>query len=580
MEDRIVLDSGALVRNIETFLDGLKRFQYDTQYRMLFGEAFQSKLAAWDRSIRARKDDPFTLVVCGDFKRGKSSLINALLGEEVVTTDVTTETVSVNRISYGSHLNEAVLRGGRKMILSDEELQKSKLTSLMKESGEAITHLNIVRPLELLKNVVIVDTPGLGDAFEDFSELVGDALAQADAVIYVFAVNYPISQHEQMFLKTAILPQGYTELFLVGNFCDTLGSEDDLRRMETMIQTRINNLLPDQRPFFLSALDESCRLLNTERPNESLQDILESNFSALRGKLQSLVEDKKDFVLPDRMGRLLSLMKADIEATLSAIEKGLTMDQQSIQEALDRLNEEKDRQIQIQMEAESMIADLVKKMKAEALTWMDELINRMKDEVETLYGTDATILTKYYSFYCIDLLQQGIECCMETHQNVLYEALEDISSQLAKGLGQLHEQSPYAFRFALDNKSWTKGDNVSYIINRVMGVGLLSLVADGFAGSMRQKEMAKKTPDVLASIRRQYSGVYSSVQAMVEKSYSSMEETVKKQLQSYYRDKIESARALVEQSATVAGQNEENKRKIEAAVMDVRNALHQLENIV
>lgn len=67
---------------------------------------------------------------------------------------------------------------------------------------------------------------------------------------------------------------------------------------------------------------------------------------------------------------------------------------------------------------------------------------------------------------------------------------------------------------------------------------------------------------------------------MVEKSYSSMEETVKKQLQSYYRDKIESAQALVEQSATVVGQNEENKRKIEAAVMDVRNALYQLENNV
>lgn len=580
MEDRIVFDAGALVRNMEVFLDGLKRFQYDTQYHMLFGEAFISKLAAWDRNIRARKDDPFTLVVCGDFKRGKSSLINALLGEEVVTTDVTTETVSVNRISYGSHLNEAVLRGGRKIILSDEELRKNKLKPLMEESGEAITHLNIVRPLELLKNVVIVDTPGLGDAFEDFSELVGDALVQADAVIYVFAVNYPLSQHEQMFLKTAILPQGYTELFLVGNFCDTLGSEDDLRRMETMIQKRIQNLLPDQRPFFLSALDESCRLLGAERPNESLQDVLENNFSVLRGKLQSLVEDKKDFVLPDRMGRLLSLMKADIEYTLSAIEKGLTMDQQSIREALDRLNEEKDRQIQVQAEAESIIADLVKKMKAEALTWMDELINRMRDEMETLSGTDATILTKYYSFYCIDLLQQGIECCMETHQNVLYEALEDISSQLVKALGQLQEQSPYAFRFALDNKSWTKGDNVSYVINRVMGAGLLSLVADGFAGSMRQKEMAKKTPDVLASIRRQYSGVYSSVQAMVEKSYSNMEETVKKQLQSYYRDKIESAQALVEQSAMVVGQNEENKRKIEAAVMDVRNALYQLENIV
>lgn len=46
MEDRIVFDAGALVRNMEIFLDGLKRFPYDTQYHMLFGEAFISKLAA------------------------------------------------------------------------------------------------------------------------------------------------------------------------------------------------------------------------------------------------------------------------------------------------------------------------------------------------------------------------------------------------------------------------------------------------------------------------------------------------------------------------------------------------------
>lgn len=580
MEDRIVYDPGALVRNMEGFLDGLKRFQYDTQYRVLFGDAFVSTLADWDRNIRARKEDPFTLVVCGDFKRGKSSLINALLGEEVVTTDVTTETVTLNRISYGSHANEAVLRGGRKMMLSDEELCKTKLRTLMKETGETITQLNIVRPLELLKDITIIDTPGLGDAFEDFSEMVGDALVQADAVIYVFAVNYPLSQHEQMFLKTAILPQGYTELFLVVNFCDTITSENDLERMEAMIQKRIDNLLPEQKPFMVSALDESCRLMEAERPNEALQGILEGNFSFLRNRLTALVADKKDFVLPERMGRLLSLMKTEVESRLMAIENGLTMDQQSIQNALDRLNEEKEQQIRAQTDAETMIADAVRKMKAEALEWMGELIVRMEDEIETLQGIDAAVLTKYYSFYCIDLLQQGIECCMETHQDVIYEVLEDISFQLAKGLGQIREQTPYAFRFALDNKSWTKGDNVSYVINRVAGTGLLSLIADGFAGSMRQKEVAKKTPDVLSSIRRQYSGVRKSVHSLVENSYSKMEETVKKQLQSFYREKIEAAQAEVEQSAMVAGQNEENKKKIEAAVQEVRETLRQLENIM
>ena len=111
-ESRIHYNTDELVRMTEAALDELKVFQYEPRYRALLGDRLVEKMAEWDRNIRARKDDPFTLVVCGEFKRGKSSFINALLGEEVVSVNVTTETVTLNRISFGPHANEAILSGG------------------------------------------------------------------------------------------------------------------------------------------------------------------------------------------------------------------------------------------------------------------------------------------------------------------------------------------------------------------------------------------------------------------------------------------------------------------------------------
>ena len=101
MDYKIEYSNMELKQNLEHALDELHIFRYDNAYRTTLGNAFLDKLTEWEQNIRKYKDSPFTIVVAGDFKRGKSTLINALLGEEVVTTDVTTETVTLNRISSG-----------------------------------------------------------------------------------------------------------------------------------------------------------------------------------------------------------------------------------------------------------------------------------------------------------------------------------------------------------------------------------------------------------------------------------------------------------------------------------------------
>lgn len=575
-EHRITYDAKELTRMIENELDKLKVFQFDSRCRSLLGNSFINLLTKWEQDIRERKDDPFTLVVCGEFKRGKSSLINALLGEEVVSTNVTTETVTLNRISYGAHSNEAQLEGGRRMQLSDGEMKRDSLEVLMNQSGERFKQIEIKRPIELLKNVTIVDTPGLGDSLGDFSELVEQALCQADAVIYVFSIRYPLAQSEQLFLKTVILPQKYTELMLVGNYVDTLSNPSDCERMQQMLVQRIQGLLPDQRPWMVSALDEICRRTGEERPNPGMEQQLEAYFDAFRGKIDQLVMDKKELVLPDRMQRMVRGMLAELYESLDALEEGLAMSSQDIREAVERVNEQKGQQIQTQEKAGQRIDGMMEEMKAEAYEWIEDLLDRMQEETLSLSDVPAEDLSKYYSFYCIDTLQEAMNRCLEYHTLLLYDELDEISRDITSGLSRRASGAACGFRFALDNRTWTMGDNVSFVVSKLGSLGLLSLVADGVAGSMRQKEMANKTPDILKSIAAQYSGLRGAVQQAVERTYGQLAENVKKQLAEYYGGRIQAVQEQMEQTAMVARQDEEHKAEIQKEITQIRTILNEV----
>lgn len=193
IEDRIVYSPADIIFSVENTLKKLDIFRYDGQYRALLGEDFVNKLSYWEETINKRKDDPFILTVIGDFKRGKSTFINALLGEEIVTTDVTTETVTLNRISYGASENVAVLTGSKRIMLVDDELKREHLEKILRQSDEPITMLELKRPNELLKYLTIIDTPGMNDALQDFEEMAKKAIIDADAVIYIYNVNYPLS---------------------------------------------------------------------------------------------------------------------------------------------------------------------------------------------------------------------------------------------------------------------------------------------------------------------------------------------------------------------------------------------------
>ena len=159
----------------------------------------------------------------------------------------------------------------------------------------------------------------------------------------------------------------------------------------------------------------------------------------------------------------------------------------------------------------------------------------------------------------------------------LIDLLEEISGELSAKLSKTSLDHSYGFRFTMDNHTWTKGDNVSYIVSKIGGLALLSLVADGITGAMRQKEMEKKTPDILGSVQKQYGNLRASVDQTIDSVYGRLGENAKKQLAEYYGEKIRSAQEQVEQSAMVARQDEEHKEEIREAISEIRKILDEIQ---
>jgi len=154
---------------------------------------------------RRRLDQPMRVAIVGFIKAGKSTTMNALLGEELVATGTVEATFNVNWLKWGDPASLLVhFKDGRPAEeKSFDEL--SRLTLRADDNREYLTsikHIEVFHPNPLLKTFNLIDTPGLSSFFKedsqntlDFLRLHGEELtavtkaeaANADAVLYLFS---------------------------------------------------------------------------------------------------------------------------------------------------------------------------------------------------------------------------------------------------------------------------------------------------------------------------------------------------------------------------------------------------------
>jgi small GTP-binding protein len=146
---------------------------------------------------------PVRLAIVGEFNAGKSTFVNALIGQDVAPTGVLPTTATLHHLRYGPdplariELEETAQHRTRIVPLSD-------LRRTIEVLGEgAVRRVDIELPLAFLTRVEVLDTPGFNAPNARHTEAARRALEEADVLLWLLDASQPLKQSERVVLDEA-----------------------------------------------------------------------------------------------------------------------------------------------------------------------------------------------------------------------------------------------------------------------------------------------------------------------------------------------------------------------------------------
>ena len=301
--------------------------------------------------LEKSSNDVFSVVVIGEFKRGKSTLINALLEQDVLPTDAMPATATLNRVTYSiKPFARIEYRDGNTEDVEIEKLAEyvTKLTEESEQRAATVKMATVYYPTSYCKNNVdIIDTPGLNDD-STMAEVTLSVLPEIDAALFVIMAQSPFSEYERDFLENKLMSSDLGRILFVVTGIDRL-DEEDVDRVLDSIRERINRyviekakkLYGEDSPEFevyrqklgtpkVFGLSAKQALKGKVKGDNTLLEV--SRFPVFEKELERfLTEDRGAITLQVQVNKILSAAN-EIIKSIQLREAALAMGQQEFQE--------------------------------------------------------------------------------------------------------------------------------------------------------------------------------------------------------------------------------------------------------
>lgn len=197
-------------------------------------------------------DETFRVAVIGEFKRGKSSFVNTLLGQEILPADALPTTAAINRVVYGDKPRARLrLRDGSEQEVPIDQLSEyvTKLSQASADNAARVEEAVVEYPSVFCHDgVELIDTPGLNDD-DEMTQVTLSRISQVDLAIVTVSATLMFSETESQLVANLLAANNICQIIFVVTMIDRIPEdkvEKQLQFIRKMIREKVYHQLSEE----------------------------------------------------------------------------------------------------------------------------------------------------------------------------------------------------------------------------------------------------------------------------------------------------------------------------------------------
>ena len=320
-------------------------------------------------------NEPPLIAVIGQFSSGKSTFLNALLGQDILPSGLTPVTAKAVRLKFAKMplLSVKFINGSESLLASSDLAELNKL-------GEQVSGMTLYAPSEILKEINFIDTPGLNSLRDADTKETKNTLKKVSGAIWLSLANNAAKASELESIKEILKANDLKAICLI-NQKDKL-SEDELENLLKHTRQTYGKFFED-----IIAISSKQALLGITNNDKSLLEA--SNFNEALKAIKECFLDKsfKENFIKARVKKIVKLLTNEQEKHLEIYDNArFILDEfsGSLDERLEAIKEEFKPKIALSYSQMSEVIKLA----------ADEVFKLLKPFSKTKFNASKTLLNK------------------------------------------------------------------------------------------------------------------------------------------------------------------------------------------
>jgi GTP-binding protein EngB required for normal cell division len=299
------------------------------EYVGALGAEFETDRDRLDSLRHRLREERCHLAVLGQFKRGKSTLINALLGAPVLPAAVVPLTSIPTFLHGGEQLTARVVFetgkpderfAGPDADALAEFLQRFVTEEFNPHNRLGVEQVEVTYPATVLRQgLALIDTPGIGSTFRHNTEATLNFLPRCDAALFVVSADPPVTEVEIEFLK--LVRGKLARVFFILNKVDYLNA-DERRTAITFLQRMLREQAGFESPAIFCA---SARQGLNARQDEDAGSWQRSGMAEIERRIVEFLLNEKTDVLSQAISRQADDILAEVQRRLELTQRSLQL---------------------------------------------------------------------------------------------------------------------------------------------------------------------------------------------------------------------------------------------------------------